>query len=186
MLNFKKLGPPLLFAFLILFTVSSCMEEAPSSSADPFADCRYGAPKPIFNEGLRSVLQHGFQLEEERAVEDLSFEDGLQLSIIQTGCDYIHQEFRFYLTQPYKAAPSSYWIQEAINKFNRLGHLGPAYVIYASLADAIKERSMELTLGQSTELQPGFFAKIDDGRTEKGNLLIVTLSEQPSGSVASK
>lgn len=185
MLNLTRLRLPLLLFIMALMGLTSCADETPSATADPFSDCRYGTPKPIFNEGLRSVVQHNFQLEEDRAVETLSFDDGLRLSILQTGCDYIHQEFRFNLVDPYPGAPASFWIQEAINNFYRLGQMGSAYVIYASVADALNQRSGRISLGQSAELQPGFYAKIEDGKSDNGGLLIITLSEQPSGSVAS-
>lgn len=186
MLNFTKFRLPLLLLALALFFFSGCMEDAPSSSADPFADCRYGAPKPIFGEDVNLVTRHGFRLEEGQAVEAISFDGGLQVSIIQSGCDYIHQEFHFNSADDYKGAPAAYWIQEAINKFYFLGQLGPAYVVYASVADALKERGGQLRLGQSVELQPGFFAKIDNEREHSGDALVVTLSERPVSSVASK
>ncbi len=181
-----RLSFPLFLIVLALFTFTGCADDVPpSAAADPFSDCRYGAPKPIFSEGLRSVTRHHFRLEEDRAIEFLSFDDGLQLSILQTGCDYIHQEFHFELVEKYAGAPSSYWIQESINKFHRLGQLGPAYVIYSSIADALTERSSQLALGHSTELQPGFFAKIESGSPATDGALVITLSEQPAGSVAS-
>ncbi|MCB0564676.1 MAG: hypothetical protein H6573_18070 [Lewinellaceae bacterium] len=180
-----SLKSPLLLLCLALLGLTSCADETPATTADPFADCRYGAPKPIFNEQVRSIIQHNFRLEEDRAVETVSFDDGLQLSILQTGCDYINQEFRFNLTNPYPGAPASFWIQEAINHFYRLGQLGSAYVIYASVADALNQKSGRISLGQSTELQSGFYARIEDGKSGNGGLLVITLSEQPSGSVAS-
>ena len=185
MFYYIKSRLPLLWALLAIMAFAGCMDDASSPAADPFADCRYGAPKPIFSEGLRSVTQHGFHLEESRAVETVSFDDGLKLSILQSGCDYIHQEFQFHLIEQFAGAPSSYWIQETINRFNQLGQLGPAYVIYVSVADALSERSNQIVLGESTELQPGFFAKIENGNYRNGGALVVTLSEQPSGSVAS-
>lgn len=187
MRNLTRLSSVLSLFFLSLFVFTGCADDIPpSGAAAAFSDCRYGAPKPIFSEALRSVTRHDFQLEEDRAVEYLSFDDGLELSILQTGCDYIHQEFHFRLVDQYTGAPSSYWIQESINKFYRLGQLGPAYVIYSSVADALTERSSQLALGHSTELQPGFFAKIEGGSPATGGALVVTLSEQPAGSVASK
>ena len=186
MLHLNKIKQPLLLLAMALLALSGCKEDTAPASADPFADCRYGAPKPIFNEGISSVVQHDFRLEEDRAVEALSFDDGLQLSILQTGCDYIHQEFRFELMDHYEGAPASYWMQEAVNKFYRLGQLGPAYVIYVSVADALKKKGNEIGLGQSAELQPGFYARIDKAKSRNVDILIVTLSEQPSNSVASK
>lgn len=188
MLKLKHLSYLQSLVFVALLVFAGCADDPANSysSADPFADCRYGAPKPIFSDGLRSVIEHDFRLEEDRAVETLSFDDGLQLLILQTGCDYIYQEFQFGLAEQYPGAPASYWIQESINKFYRLGQLGPAYVIYSSIADALAERSGRIALGESMELQPGFFARIENGNRRAGESLIVTLSEQPSGSVASK
>ena len=59
-------------------------------------------------------------------------------------------------------------------------------LVYSSIADALNERSGQLTLGKSMELQPGFFAKIESGSRRGGEGLVVILSEQPAGSVRSR
>lgn len=178
MANWIKRRRHLILLGSILFGMAGCMDEP--SSADVFEDCRYSAPKPIFKDGLESVSTHHFQLEKEKAVESLAFDDGLQLLILQTGCDYIRQEFRFEWDGGRKGAPDSFWIGEAADKFYRLGSLGPAYIVYHSIARALEERNGEIRLGQNIELQAGFYVKVDNLNSRgRGALLAISLSEQP-------
>lgn len=170
--------PQLFVLFCIaLLGFAGCANEPPADEL--FTDCRYAAPKPIFHEGLESVARHHFQLEQGKAVESLSFDDGLQLQILQTGCDHIHQEFRFELDGGDTAAPDNFWISEAAGQFYRLGQLGASYVVYLSLARALDERNGQFRLGESIELQAGFYAKVERQNSRGRQLLAVSLSEQP-------
>ena len=145
---------------------------------DAFADCRYGAPEPIFHAQLPGVARHDFRLSQGQGWEYLAFTDGLELEVRQTGCDHIRQEFRFQQLGQFRKAPADFWIDETGRIFNRLGQLGPEYLSYYSLAQAIAEQANRIPLAQNVELQPGFFLNISPQSSENETTLVVTLGEK--------
>ncbi len=164
---------------LLLLAMGCGADPSPASSEEAFADCRYGSPKPIFRPGLEGIAEHSFQLQGDKGIERITLADGLQLLIIQTGCDYIRQEFRFEWVDELPAAADEYWVQQAAEKFRRLGRLGPDYVVYLSLFRALEENAPQIPLRESIELQPGFYARIDRVASPERATLIVVLSEKP-------
>ncbi len=157
----------------------SCQND--TSSGD-FDKCKYGQPEAIFDDELEEVEYHRFRLKKKEGVEKVRFHSGLELTIYQSGCDYIKQEYQFELP----AIPDSidtqepvYWIGRTISSFQELGSLGPEFFSYASWAQTIAEQAAEFKLAEFLEVQPGFFVKVDRIEGEKENILLVTLSENP-------
>ena len=66
-----------------------------NSGKDPFENCKYGKPKPIFPAESPMVNQHSFEIKGMEGIEEVSFSNGLSVTLVQTGCDYIQQEFQF-------------------------------------------------------------------------------------------
>lgn len=144
---------------------------------EPFSGCLYGAPEPVFHAGLPSVKAHSFRLDGDKAEEELSFSDGLRLSLIQSGCDHIRQEFHFHLAGNFRSAPEEFWAGEAARIFNRLGQIGPEYLSYRSLAQAISQNTSQIRLGESMALQEGFYFKMEVIFSSAEAVLLITLSE---------
>jgi hypothetical protein len=163
-------------ASLVLSATAAGCGGAPGQ--DAFADCRYGAPEPIFHAQLPAVARHDFRLSKGQGLEYIAFTDGLELEVLQTGCDHIQQEFRFRQSGQFRQAPADFWIDETARIFSRLGQLGPEYLSYFSLAQAIDEQANRIRLAQNTELQPGFFLNISPQSAEQSTTLVVTIGEQ--------
>lgn len=159
-----------------LLLLLSCQNE----SADAyFADCRYGKPEPIFSEELESVVEHSFRLRPREGVEQLRFESGKTLTIVQSGCDSIRQDFEFFLPGAFPKADAEYWVGRAVEEFQQLGGIGPRYMMFSSWAQAIAARAEAIQLTESMEIQPGFFVRIDRVVSQDHAILMVTLSETP-------
>ncbi|MCB0570299.1 MAG: hypothetical protein KDC66_11065 [Phaeodactylibacter sp.] len=161
---------------LLLPCFQSCSNPA---GQEPFSNCLYGAPEPVFGPGLPAVKAHHFQLEKDKAEESLTFADGLELHITQSGCDHIRQEFRFYLAGDFRSAPATFWIGESSRIFNRLGQIGPEYLSYRNLGQAIAQREADIRPGEPIMLQEGFYFRLDISFTNGAAILAVTISEQP-------
>lgn len=168
-----------IYCFFACFTMAVLASCGGAPGQDAFADCRYGAPEPIFHASLPAVARHDFQLLKGQGIEQLAFKDGLELEVLQSGCEYIEQEFRFRQAGKFQKAPPDFWIDEAARIFNRLGSLGPEYLSYYSLAQAIDEQAGRIRLGQDIELQPGFFFKMEPISAADETTLVVRLSERP-------
>ncbi len=159
-----------------LLLLLSCQNQ----SADAyFADCRYGKPEAIFSEELDGVVEHSFRLKPREGIEELRFESGKRLTIVQAGCDSIRQDFQFYLPGSLPKADAEYWVGKAVEEFQQLGSIGPRYMMFSSWAQAIAARAETIQLTESTEIQPGFFVRIDRVVSQDHAMLMVTLSETP-------
>jgi hypothetical protein len=168
-----------IYWFVACLSATALVSCGGAPGQDAFAECRYGAPEPIFQANLPAVARHHFQLLKGQGIERLAFKDGLELEVLQSGCEYIEQEFRFRKEGQFQKAPADFWIDEAARIFNRLGNLGPEYLSYYSLSQAIDEQAGRINLAQDIELQPGFFLKIEPVSVGDETTLVVRLSERP-------
>lgn len=153
-----------------------------NDSKDGFENCRYGQPEAIFNKEMGEVAKHQFRIKQKEGIENVRFVDGKELTIFQSGCDYIKQQYQFEIAIPsdtIDTAKSEYWIAQSINAFQELGSLGPQFFSYSSWAQAMAERAAEFKLAEFLEVQPGFFVKIDGIESTDSHTLLVTLSEEP-------
>lgn len=147
-----------------------------------FENCLYGQPEPIFNKGMEEIATHQFRIRQKEGIENVRFTDGMELTIFQSGCDYIKQQFQFEMAAPadtINTSTTEYWIAQSINAFQKLGSLGPQFFSYSSWAQAIAERAADFKLAEFLEVQPGFFVKIDRIESTDTHTLLITLSEEP-------
>jgi len=152
-----------------------------NNEKDEFENCRYGEPKAIFDTEMEEVKSHQFRIKQKEGVENVSFTDGTELTIFQSGCDYIKQQFQFEMAVTNDSTDTSlpeYWIAATINVFQKLGSMGPDFFSYSSWAQAIAERAADFKLAEFLEVQPGFFVKIDRIESSDSHTLLVTLSEE--------
>lgn len=162
---------------LIGISAFSCRHQ---SSADNFKDCPSGKPEAIFSKDIAPIQRHQFQIRRQEAIETIVFESGKKLTIIQTGCDSIRQEFRFEFPDKIEGnQPAAYWVDQAVREFEFLSSLGPQYLVFSSWAQAISNNSNAIHLSESTEIQPGFFVRIDRITGSDHTILTVILSEGP-------
>ncbi|HMO38672.1 MAG TPA: hypothetical protein PKC76_07280 [Saprospiraceae bacterium] len=165
-------------ALLVFITIltSSCNQKRDSQSADA---CKYGAPQPIFNPTQAGLSGHEFSRQGNDATEQIRFDNGETLTVLQSGCNEIRQEFQFgLLEQPLTDSPA-WWIAQAVNEMRRLSSFGPDYQAFAAWAAEIEERAETIKLAEAFELQRGFFVRIDRIASTENATLVLTLSDAP-------
>lgn len=150
-----------------------------NNSNDPFADCRYKQPEPIFTSELEKVENHSFKMKGLQAIENLRFESGVGLTIVQSGCNAITQEYEFRIPGTFKGQEDHFWIEKVIEQFQYFSKLSPNYIAFNAWTQAIEGIQSEIQLGQFAELQPGYFIKIDKVLSSDHAILMLTLTEDP-------
>ena len=165
----------LLFS-LVLFCFVACQSDA---TKDPFLKCKFGKPNPIFPAQSDVVDQHSFELKGTEGIERVRLKNGLSVMLIQSGCDYIQQEFQFEVPGNHQDKTSSFWVDQTIQILQMLGSMGPEFMAFAQWAEAIGSKAESIKLAESTTLQPGFFAKIDKIPGTDHAILLLTLSNKP-------
>lgn len=163
-------------AFFLFLALTHCQQ---SDSSNTFANCKSGTPSPIFNKDLEGIAKHQFKLEKSRAIETLEYQSGESMSIIQTGCDYIKQDFQFHLLNDPKTQETTYWVDLAIKKLIAMSAWEERYQVFGFWAQAIRAKREEIKLAESIELQPGAYATIDRISGGGNAILMLTLSEKP-------
>lgn len=168
------------FKILMLVFITSltfACRRADNSSAQN--NCKYGTPEAIFTENQPGIVAHSFQVAENEGVENLQFANGVALTLIQSGCDHIRQEFRFALPGMPESDVPAYWITQTINLLRMMGSFGSDYQVFSAWAQLIEERAEEIKLAESLELQQGFFMRIDRILSTDSATLVLTLSNVP-------
>jgi len=143
---------------------------------DNFSDCKYGAPTAVFASDLPTVATHKFELKSQVGFEEITFNNGLQLQLTQSGCNEIKQEFQFTLPDKPSADTPPYWVDQTRAQFNALGELGEKYLTLNFWAQPLEANREAISLGEPFELQPGFSIKIDRIIGSQNTLLLITLS----------
>ncbi len=161
--------------FLLLLTLA-CQNE---NADEYFSNCRYGKPKAIFSGSIPGIEGHDFRIKSLKGIEEVNFSDGVELTIIQSGCDSIRQDFQFTLPGNYEKEEAIFWVTKAVEEFQRLSRLGPDYLVFSSWAQSINARAETIQLGISEEIQPGFYVRVDAVPSSGDAILMVTLSESP-------
>jgi len=161
---------------ILVFLFSACGEDNTDAY---FENCKYGKPKAIFSSDTPRVESHSFRIKNREGIEEIEFESGKSLTIIQTGCDSIRQVFQFRLPGSYEKGSALKWVELTVEQFEFLASLGPEYMVFSSWAQSIAARAEFIKLAGSTEIQPGFFVGIDRVISRDHVDLLVTLSESP-------
>jgi len=165
-----------LFAISVCLILLACGGEKKSN--EPFGDCQYGAPKPVFKAETPKLSKHGFQLNKNAAVEKVKFDNGIALELIQSGCEKPKQEFQFTIPAPTNNFKDGDWISMGIDMFAYMGNLAPELQPFLMWQGALKDRIDQLKLGLPHELEQGFFVKIDKVAGSDSGLLLVDLYQE--------
>lgn len=164
---------------ILFFWLMGCTNR--KSEEDAFTRCLYEAPSPVFADDLAGVAGHHFKLESQSAVEFLAFEDGLELTVLQSGCDQIRQEYRFSIPSGQAdghEGNEKEWVAEVIRLLQRLARMGPEYLSFHSWARAIADNADHIRLREPAELSTGFFAQIEVSHTQGHAILTLILFEK--------
>lgn len=165
----------------LLLWLSSCASDSPKSVS--FEDCLYGAPEPIFNESVPGVSHHNFELIPGKGIESFILNGSTTISIEQTGCDQLVQQFTFSWEGVPSGSDSRYWAKKAIQLFGELGQLGATYLSFAAISDVLSQQQEKLQPGdKSIPLQPGLYFKIEQKTKGQKAILIATLYESTPAS----
>lgn len=164
------------FISLAILLVSCSSNE---KDKNQFADCKYGEPIAIFNPGLEALASHHFEIDRAISTEKLQFKDGLEVTLIQSGCDERKQEFQFKLVGDYQDKADKFWIDKTLDLLQKLGRLSPEYQVFNAWAEALSLQGEQIRLAEATEVQPGFFVRIDKILSQDHAILLLILSERP-------
>lgn len=160
------------------FFLMNCTADRPVEQQNYFEDCAYTAPEPIFSKDVTSVEYHTFELQRQIGIEQVVFENGLKVEIVQQGCDAIRQDFRFTLDTQYSNDESEFWIQQAGKLFFFMGGLEEQYLPLYEWGNAIVQNAANMQLNRSFEVFDGFSVEVQLQKESVNQLLlIVTLSE---------
>ncbi len=165
--------------FLSLLLLGSCSQNSDLPEENAYANCRYEQPQAIFAKSTPTIDRHDFEHTGEGSVETIRFEDGSDLQIIQSGCNFIRQEFLLRLEGNLSQESSEFWIRQAVNLFYNLGSLDAEYATMLFWAEAIGDIAMDIELGREYYVQPGVSVTVDKVTSEEDGLLIVTLEQVP-------
>ena len=161
---------------IVLLIFTACGN---SGSEDPFKDCKYSKPEAIFKLPNDRILNHTFEVQGIEGLEEVVFTNQQSLTVIQSGCDYITQEFQIKLPGNLRNQEYNFWINQSIGFFQFLGELGSQYLVFNAWSQAINELKDQIQLGAFQEIQPGYFVKIDRILSSDHAILMLTLTEKP-------
>jgi hypothetical protein len=161
--------------FLTLLCFSFLISCGSKGRNDPFSKCRYGKPKPVFEGEFARIDSQRFEIKGMDGIEQVWFSNGMHLELLQQGCDKAKQTFHFKL--PGTFDPDENWIILAASQFEYLSAVSESHFELGMWAQAVKQNSPSLFLGEKINLQPGYSVKIDKINAADQTVLIVELSE---------
>jgi len=176
--HFTRMAKFACFLLFIAFSLTNCGDTSQAKSDEPFGNCQYGAPKAVFKPTIPKVNTHTFKLSKESAVENVAFEGGVNLELIQSGCEKPKQEFQFTIPADTKSFSDGDWIAMGIDLFAFMGNLAPELQPFLLWQGALKDKMDQLKLGLPHALEPGFMVKMDKVAGSESGLLIVSLYQE--------
>ena len=147
------------------------------SPSDPWADCKLPKPTAIFANN-NNVTNHQFNIKGLLGTETATFRNGVDLELIQSGCEKINQEFKFKFAGKHADKNADFWVKEAITQFRYMAGLSPNLVHFGDWASAIEVNASKLKMGQETEVAPTIYITIDKIVSSDVTLLLVLLSNK--------
>ncbi len=137
-------------------------------------DCDTPPPQAIFNDKVAKIVKHSFKLNGRDAEENISFVDKSTLTIFQTGCDKILQEFRFQMDpQPEMDMPSL-----GVERLMYLANLDDAYMSFANWGQAIHGLRKEFASQSEVEVEQGFYVGLDKIDSKDRTIMIIKLFQK--------
>jgi hypothetical protein len=164
-----------LYLILFVFSFFACKNE-PKKSDKPFSNCKCGKPEPIFKEGGEVIItDRNFTMTKDSGIENISFNDGTELQVIQSGCNEIIQEFTFSYKKDDSKGDAEFWKDQAVIEFKKIGSISDRYFPFKQWAAAIEAAKPMLKIGEAVELEKDFFVTIDKIQNGSEMQLIVKL-----------
>jgi hypothetical protein len=160
--------------FLLLFALSACQ-----NTGNKETDCKT-KPQAMMREGMRGVAEHKFTVNGIESEEFVRFVNGKTLTILQSGCEKIRQEFRFELKEKPDQDNAAFWTDQAILNLAALAVLDPQLMPLSNWVMMIRAQKDDIRLAETKALEGGFYTKIDRITSNDRVYLIITLSNYPT------
>ncbi|MEM8528327.1 MAG: hypothetical protein AAGG68_27035 [Bacteroidota bacterium] len=148
-----------------------------SSEIDRFANCLYEAPTAIFSNHHPSIERHQFKIKAASGIEQIVFDSGLELDLIQKGCETAEQIFRFNISQTLAIQNEQEWIEQAAEYFFFLGTLDKEYLPLYEWGKLMKANAAQMSLGKPHEVYEGFVVTVNQSQKGGRTILQVVLEE---------
>jgi len=163
-------------ACCLIVLLYSCGEVS-SAETDRFANCLYEAPTAIFSSNHPSIERHQFKIKAASGIEQIVFDSGLELDLIQKGCETAEQIFRFNIPQTLAIQNEEEWIEQAAEYFFFLGTLDKEYLPLYEWGKLMKANAPQMVLDQPYEVYEGFLVTINQSRKGGHIILQIVLEE---------
>jgi hypothetical protein len=164
--------------FIVLISALAC-KNTETKKGFTWEDCKFGKPEPIFGENnLPGVKSKTFAITKSEGLEVVNFSDSLktELSIRQSGCDELQQEFTFtYTGKAFSTWDDEQWKQQTALEFIKFSKMSPRLFPYSNWAKAVFEQHDDIRIGEIIELAPGHSMKINKMAQADQGQMIVTL-----------
>lgn len=151
-----------------------CLSCADKSTNTKNVNCPTPPPEAIFKKDLSGISGHHFSIKGRDSEESLTFADSSAVTIFQSGCEKIAQEYRFTLPP----SPDKSSVNLAVERLTYLTRLGPDYMTFGGWANAIASLEKEFASNSAVQVEPGFFVGLDKLDTKERTILIIKLFEQ--------
>jgi hypothetical protein len=163
-----------LFLFTVLLSVFACQNGQKAEG-----DCKT-KPQPMLRQDMRGVVEHHFEAKGTESEEYVKFANGKTLTILQSGCEKIRQEFRFELKETPKQDDPAFWTEQAILNLAALAVLDQQLMPLGNWVMMIRAQKDEIRLAETKALEGGFYTKIDRISSNDRVFLLITLSNFPT------
>jgi hypothetical protein len=161
--------------FLILWVLLLCVGCANNSSEKQKNDCPIPPPEAIFKKEVATISDHMFKLNGRNSEESLTFADSTKVTIYQSGCDKITQEYRFDLPAS-MSNPNKVLL--AVNRLNYMAQLGPDYMTFGAWSSAIEGLQDQFMRENTVMVEPGFYVSLDKLESGDRSTLIIKLFQK--------
>lgn len=163
-----------LTTLFLLLALSACQ-----NAGNKETDCKT-KPQAMLREGMRGVAEHKFAVSGIESEEFVKFANGKTLTILQSGCEKIRQEFRFELKEKPSQDDPAFWTEQAILNLAALAVLDPQLMPLSNWVMMIRAQKDDIRLAETKVLEGGFYTKIDRITSNDRVYLIIVLSNYPT------
>lgn len=174
-MNFARIFWLLMIAAPIMGLVG-CFNSPPKGDES----CKYKAPTAIF-EGIDSFQNHSFEINGQEALEKVSLPRyKMDIELYQSGCDFLKQEYRFLLYEPYPAnTPPEICAHQIAGIFLLLARDAPIQLgTMRQWAQAIKNAAADFKYNESIPLVgTDIEAQIDKVHQPESAILSIVFSQ---------
>lgn len=167
----------------MLLFFSACEQKAEgkdgAAADDPKQECVFGDPQPMFSPSMGPVLNHSFEKNGQNATEEVTFSNGQEVTVLQSGCDTIVQEFRFFTTTFSEDPGKGFWLDQAVQQFYYLSAVDRKLEPFALWAVEINSKPDQVQLGKPFKVSGGNTITIDRISGSEESILLVKLESGP-------